>query len=108
ITKGSVAKQILIGASIGVCSGLVLTRVGKPASAAIGGTLLFIAVANNQGWIKINWSATDKMVNKARKKVEELEGKKAQVSNFLRAKRFIKRNISFVAGFLGGFSLGVA
>lgn len=36
-------------------------------------------VANNQGWIKINWSVADKVVEKVRKEADQLKGKKAQV-----------------------------
>ena len=48
-----------------------------------------IKVANNQGWVQINWSTTDKIINKAKKKLETLESKRTRVNAMKIKKDFV-------------------
>lgn len=46
-------------------------KVGKVAALAVGGGIILIQVANQAGYIKINWKKINKNIDKISDKVEE-------------------------------------
>lgn len=46
-------------------------KVGKTAAFLIGSGILMLEVANEQGWIKVDWSKVTKQVDAVGDKVEE-------------------------------------
>lgn len=46
-------------------------RVGKTAALALGGGIILVQIANEKGYIKINWDKVNKKFDKVADKVEE-------------------------------------
>lgn len=71
ISKTSATKQLIIGASTGWLTGYLAMKVGKSAACAIGGGIILLEVANEKGYIKINWDKVNKQIDKVSDQVEE-------------------------------------
>lgn len=72
ISKKSATKQIVIGSLSGWATGYSTMKIGKTAAFLIGGGIIFLEIANEQGWIKIDWNKVTKQIDKAADKVEEV------------------------------------
>ncbi|XP_074032603.1 FUN14 domain-containing protein 1 [Leptinotarsa decemlineata] len=70
VTKTSAPKQILMGASSGWVAGFLALRVAKTAALALGGGIILLQVANEKGYININWDKFNKNLDKIRDKAE--------------------------------------
>lgn len=46
-------------------------RVGKTAALALGGGILLLQIANEKGYIKVNWDKVSRNMDKVSDKVEE-------------------------------------
>lgn len=46
-------------------------KVGKMAAIAVGGGIILLQIANQEGYVKIDWSKINKNVDKVTDKVEE-------------------------------------
>uniref|UniRef100_A0A3Q0TG14 FUN14 domain-containing protein 2 n=1 Tax=Amphilophus citrinellus TaxID=61819 RepID=A0A3Q0TG14_AMPCI len=95
--KYSVATQIAIGGVSGCCGGR---------SSAVAG----IIVANNSGYIQVDWKRVEKDVNKAKKQLKKgTDQAGPELNTFVeKSKEFVKKNIVVTSGFIGGFLLGLA
>uniref|UniRef100_A0A1B0GGW4 Uncharacterized protein n=1 Tax=Lutzomyia longipalpis TaxID=7200 RepID=A0A1B0GGW4_LUTLO len=71
ISKGSATKQIAIGAASGWLTGFVTVRVGRLVAVAVGGSIILLQIANEQGYINVNWNKVNAKVDKLADKVEE-------------------------------------
>ncbi|XP_055590284.1 FUN14 domain-containing protein 1 [Uranotaenia lowii] len=71
VSKKSATKQILIGAGSGWATGYITMKVGKMAAIAVGGGIILLQIANQQGYIQIDWNKIHKKVDKVTDKVEE-------------------------------------
>ncbi|XP_014225453.1 FUN14 domain-containing protein 1 isoform X1 [Trichogramma pretiosum] len=71
VSKTSASKQIAIGAASGWATGFLTMKVGKVAAFAVGGGIIMLQIAANQGYIKINWDKIQKKADKIADKVEE-------------------------------------
>lgn len=71
VSKKSATNQIVLGAASGWVTGYVTMKVGKVAAIALGGGIILLQVANQQGYINVNWSKITKKVDKFADKVEE-------------------------------------
>jgi FUN14 domain-containing protein 1 len=71
VDKASATKQIAIGAVTGWTTGYVSMKVGKTVAIALGGSILLLQVANQQGYINIDWNKINKKVDKVTDKIEE-------------------------------------
>uniref|UniRef100_A0A8D8FLK8 FUN14 domain-containing protein 2 n=1 Tax=Culex pipiens TaxID=7175 RepID=A0A8D8FLK8_CULPI len=71
VSKKSATKQILIGAGSGWATGYITMKVGKAAAVAVGGGIILLQIANQQGYITIDWNKINKKVDKVTDKVEE-------------------------------------
>ncbi|CAG2054560.1 unnamed protein product [Timema podura] len=71
LSKSSITKQMLVGATAGWFTGFITVRVGKAAAFAVGGSVLLLQVAHHQGYIKVNWDKVYKHVDKVADKVEK-------------------------------------
>ncbi|KAJ8684169.1 hypothetical protein QAD02_019961 [Eretmocerus hayati] len=71
VSKTSASKQIIIGSASGWATGFLTMKVGKVAAFAVGGGIIMLQVAANQGYIKINWDKIQKKADKITDKVEE-------------------------------------
>ncbi|XP_032455686.1 FUN14 domain-containing protein 1 isoform X1 [Nasonia vitripennis] len=71
VSKTSATKQIVIGTASGWATGFITMKVGKVAAFAVGGGIIMLQVAANQGYIKINWDKIQKKADKITDKVEE-------------------------------------
>ena len=52
-------------------TGFMTMKVGKVAAFAVGGGIIMLQIAANQGYIKINWDKIQKKADKLSDKVEE-------------------------------------
>ncbi|XP_014216080.1 FUN14 domain-containing protein 1 isoform X2 [Copidosoma floridanum] len=71
VSKTSATKQIVIGSASGWATGFLTMKVGKVAAFAVGGGIIMLQIAANQGYIKINWDKIQKKADKITDKVEE-------------------------------------
>uniref|UniRef100_A0A1L8DUU5 Protein with signal anchor n=1 Tax=Nyssomyia neivai TaxID=330878 RepID=A0A1L8DUU5_9DIPT len=71
ISKGSATKQIALGAASGWLTGFMTVRVGRMVAVVVGGSIILLQVANEQGYIKVNWNKVNSKVDKIADKVEE-------------------------------------
>ncbi|KAJ0070154.1 hypothetical protein NL108_002475, partial [Boleophthalmus pectinirostris] len=53
------------------CAGYLFQKVGKVAATAVGGGLLMLQIANNSGYIQVDWKRVEKDVNKAKKQLKK-------------------------------------
>ncbi|XP_061826746.2 FUN14 domain-containing protein 1 [Nerophis lumbriciformis] len=108
--KYSVATQLAIGGVSGWCAGYLFQKVGKVAATSVGGGLLLLQIANNSGYIQVDWKRVEKDINKAKKQIKKNTDKAGPELNTLveRSSAFVKKNIMVTSGFIGGFLLGLA
>lgn len=108
--KYSVATQIAIGGVSGWCAGYLFQKVGKVAATAVGGGLLMLQVANNSGYIQVDWKRVEKDVNKAKKQLKKGTDQASTELDtvFKKSTEFVKKNIVVTSSFVGGFLLGMA
>lgn len=108
--KYSVATQIAIGGLSGWCAGYLFQKVGKVAATAVGGGLLMLQIANNSGYIQVDWKRVEKDVNKAKKQLKKGTNQaSAELDTvFQKSTEFVKKNIVVTSSFVGGFLLGMA
>ncbi|RZC34638.1 FUN14 domain-containing protein 1-like [Asbolus verrucosus] len=71
ISKTSATKQIALGTTTGWVTGFLAMRVGKTAALALGGGIILLEIANEKGYIKINWDKVNKNLDKVTDAVEE-------------------------------------
>lgn len=71
VSKKSATQQIVLGAGSGWATGYVTMKVGKVAAIALGGGIILLQVANQQGYINVNWNKITRKVDKIADKVEE-------------------------------------
>lgn len=71
VSKKSATKQILIGASTGWATGFLTMKVGKIVAVTVGGSIILLQIAANEGYIQIDWNKITKKANKLADKAEE-------------------------------------
>lgn len=90
VSKSSASKQLLLGASSGwyirntifstlICNlscslrltGFVAMQFGKVLGTALGGGIILLELANEKGYIKINWDKVNRKLDKVSDKVEK-------------------------------------
>ncbi|KAG5889728.1 hypothetical protein JTB14_010202 [Gonioctena quinquepunctata] len=71
VKKSSATKQLVLGTSSGWATGFLAMRVGKTAALALGGGILLLQIANEKGYININWNKVNSGLDKVADKVEE-------------------------------------
>ncbi|XP_066582749.1 FUN14 domain-containing protein 1 isoform X2 [Prorops nasuta] len=107
VSKKSATKQIVIGTASGWVTGFLTMKVGKVAAFAVGGGIIILQIAAQQGYIKINWDKIQEKAEKITDKVEEQvtgEGPK-----FLdKVGIWCRSNTYAASSFIGGFIIGVA
>ncbi|XP_057655918.1 FUN14 domain-containing protein 2-like isoform X2 [Diorhabda carinulata] len=92
ISKTSATKQIILGASSGWITGFVSMKVGKTLALALGGGIILLQVANEKGYIRINWNKVNKKLDKVVDKVEEqITGETSSWTD--KAERFLDRKL---------------
>ncbi|XP_031786182.1 FUN14 domain-containing protein 1 isoform X3 [Nasonia vitripennis] len=107
VSKTSATKQIVIGTASGWATGFITMKVGKVAAFAVGGGIIMLQVAANQGYIKINWDKIQKKADKITDKVEEkLTGEGPKLMD--KVGKFCQANTFLATSFLGGFIIGLA
>ncbi|EDW52381.1 FUN14 domain-containing protein 1 [Drosophila sechellia] len=75
IGQRSAYSQMLIGVSSGWVTGYTTMKIGKFAAFAVGGSIILLEIAHQEGLVKINWSKLDKSVDKLADKVEASLGR---------------------------------
>ncbi|XP_011700289.1 PREDICTED: FUN14 domain-containing protein 1-like isoform X3 [Wasmannia auropunctata] len=107
VSKSSATKQIIIGSTSGWVTGFITMKIGKVAACAVGGGIIMLQIAAQQGYIKVNW---DKVMSKAEKITDKVEEKiTGEGPNFMDKVGKLWRKNSFIAtSFVGGFVLGLS
>ncbi|XP_017005785.1 FUN14 domain-containing protein 2 [Drosophila takahashii] len=75
IGQRSAYSQMLIGVTSGWATGFTTMKIGKFAAFAVGGSIILLEIAHQEGLIKINWTKLDKSVDKLADKVEASLGR---------------------------------
>ncbi|XP_030556645.1 FUN14 domain-containing protein 1B isoform X1 [Drosophila novamexicana] len=70
ISSRSAYSQIIIGVSSGWVTGYTTIKFGKFAAFAIGGSIILMEIAHQEGFIKIDWPKLSRSVDKIAEKVE--------------------------------------
>ncbi|KAG8000993.1 FUN14 domain-containing protein 1 [Nibea albiflora] len=88
----------------GTNSGPVAEKYSVATQIAIGG------IANNSGYIQVDWKRVEKDVNKAKKQLKKGTNQAGpELNTFVeKSTEFVKKNIVVTSGFIGGFLLGLA
>lgn len=71
ISNRSAYAQILIGATTGWATGFATMKIGKLAAFAIGGGIILMEIARQEGYIDIDWNKINRKLDKVTDKVEE-------------------------------------
>ncbi|KAH8257678.1 FUN14 domain-containing protein 2 [Drosophila kikkawai] len=75
ISRRSAYSQMLIGVTSGWATGFTTMKIGKFAAFAVGGSIILLEIAHQEGLIKINWTKLDKSVDRLADKVESSLGR---------------------------------
>ncbi|EDV98848.1 FUN14 domain-containing protein 2 [Drosophila grimshawi] len=103
ISTRSAYSQLLIGVSSGWATGYTTMKFGKFAAFAIGGSIILIEIAHQEGFIKVDWPKLTKGVDKLADKVEESISGRDQ--NWLdKTERYVDRKLDRVENTLKGKS----
>lgn len=106
VGKSDATKQILIGATSGFATGFISMKAGKAVAVAVGGGIILLQLANDQGIIKINYSKMNRKIDKVMDKVEQkITGRSGSWAD--KIVQFTRRNTPFTVGFIGGVLIGV-
>jgi FUN14 domain-containing protein 1 len=90
VTKKSATQQILVGAGSGWVTGYVTMKVGKATALALGGGIILLQIAHQQGYIKVDWKkVTRKIENATDKASEAITNEKRGVLD--KAERYVDR-----------------
>lgn len=81
-------------------------KIGKTAAFAMGGGIILLQIAQQKGYIVIDWEKIRRNAEKVTEKVEESSYNNHSWINQVR--NFAFQNSCFAAGFLGGFLIGLA
>lgn len=99
VSKTSASKQIILGASSGWVTGFLSMRVGKVAALALGGGIILLQIANEKGYINVNWDKVNKNLDKVADKVEEkITGESSTWMD--KAERYVDRKVDQAEGVL--------
>ncbi|XP_063993078.1 uncharacterized protein LOC135170867 isoform X1 [Diachasmimorpha longicaudata] len=71
VSKTSATKQIIIGTTSGWATGFLAMKVGKIVAFSVGGGIIMLQIAANQGYIRVNWDKIQKKAERITDKVEE-------------------------------------
>jgi len=92
ISSRSAYSQIFIGATAGWVTGFATMKVGKFAAFAIGGGIILMEIAHQEGYIEIDWSKITRKIDKVTDKVETAVT--GQEKNWVdKAERFVDRKL---------------
>ncbi|XP_030384455.1 FUN14 domain-containing protein 1A [Scaptodrosophila lebanonensis] len=92
IRSCSTYSQLFIGVASGWATGFTTMKVGKFAAFAIGGSIILMEIAHQEGYIKIDWRKLNKSVDSVTDKVEYAVSKKEK--NWAdKAERFVDRKL---------------
>lgn len=109
VNKSDATKQILMGAGSGWFSGYLAMRVAKTTAFAVGGGIILLQIANEAGFVKVNWKKLNRNLEKVADRVEDQlvnsHNKKSISDKII---DFLKNNTPFTSGFVGGFLIGMA
>lgn len=109
VNKSDATKQILVGAGSGWFSGYLAMRVAKTTAFAVGGGIILLQIANETGFVKVNWKKLNRNLEKVADRVEnEIVNSHNKKSISDRIIDFLKNNTPFTSGFVGGFLIGMA
>ncbi|XP_063993081.1 FUN14 domain-containing protein 1 isoform X4 [Diachasmimorpha longicaudata] len=107
VSKTSATKQIIIGTTSGWATGFLAMKVGKIVAFSVGGGIIMLQIAANQGYIRVNWDKIQKKAERITDKVEEkITGEGPNLMN--KIGMWCRQNTCLATSFLGGFILGVA
>lgn len=95
ISKAPPYTGLLIGTLAGWVSGSASMKIGKIAAFGLGGGVILLHLAKENGYVDVNWD-----------KIREATGRSSiLIENIV---QFIMNNSYFSAGFIGGFFFGIA
>ncbi|XP_034472319.1 FUN14 domain-containing protein 2 [Drosophila innubila] len=106
ISSRSAYSQMLIGVTSGWATGYTTMKFGKFAAFAIGGSIILIEIAHQEGFIKIDWPKLTRGVDKIAEKMESsISGQ--DPSWIDKTERFVDRKLDKAENQLRGKALKV-
>ncbi|CAD5116534.1 DgyrCDS5413 [Dimorphilus gyrociliatus] len=105
LATASPSKQMAIGGASGCVSGLAMAKVSRAVLALVGGSLIVIHFANQQGYINIDWKKIEKSMRKLRQDVDKREAVQPVMAKLM---SILRRNVAFTGSFIGGFLIGLS
>ncbi|BFZ06757.1 hypothetical protein BsWGS_09796 [Bradybaena similaris] len=105
ITKSSACKQLAIGGVTGWVTGYMANSVGKLGAISLGSTLLFIQIAQYNGYITIDWTKVRHALTKAQAHAKRTM-LKHQKGVLQKGRNFYEENFFLASGFAAGFLVG--
>uniref|UniRef100_A0A1A9URM5 FUN14 domain-containing protein 1 n=1 Tax=Glossina austeni TaxID=7395 RepID=A0A1A9URM5_GLOAU len=93
ISSRSAYSQIAIGTSTGWVTGYTTMKVGKFAAFAIGGGIILLEIAHQEGYVKIDWSKVTKKIDKVSGNVERAITAREQTWTD-KAERYVDRQLN--------------
>lgn len=106
VSKSDTTKQVLVGAASGFATGFLSMKAGKAVAVSVGGGIILLQLANDQGIIKVNYNKVNRKIDKVVDKVEQaITGRSPSWTD--KIVNFTKRNTPFTVGFIGGVLIGV-
>ena len=102
--------QVAVGATTGYAAGYIASKLGKYTLALVGGAAIILPLAEQYGYIRIDWKRVQK---DAQKIGDEMRKEYSQrIKNITKSKASIQEiaeaNPQAVASLIGGFILGFA
>jgi FUN14 domain-containing protein 1 len=91
VSKQSASTQILMGAGSGWVTGFLTMKVGKVVAITVGGSIILLQLAHQQGYVSIDWSRITKKVDTISDKVSETVMGQGGPTMMDKAERFLDR-----------------
>lgn len=82
-----------------------MAKVSRAVLALVGGSLIVIHFANQQGYINIDWKKIEESMRKLRRDVDKREAVQPMVAKVM---SILRRNVAFTGSFIGGFLIGLS
>lgn len=100
ISSCSPYSQIGMGAGLGCIATLVLIKIGKLAALAIGGGIIILEIADQEGFICVDWASIQERI----RKITIRGPNKSTIDN---ASQMASHISNFVIAFIGGSLIGI-
>jgi len=112
VVKYSPTTQIIAGATVGYSVGWLSKKLGKLAFVLVGTAAIVIPIAEQSGYLKVNWKKVEKDAKKTTKAAQDelnkYVGSSKSILHTPSIEQTLKQNLQGTLSAVGGFILGFA